>query len=742
MMALCGLKAENSNSKFKEIYCYLDMLKEAISGFKIHSGPVHAIVYFCLIGAEVYVTAASQLGLSLGGSRLMYEAGTFMLLAAPQVLRYPLMNALVIERAAKYFLMARYYRRYTLYEVIAANKFLKCGEKASAHASVCYSNVMTLMEKTKWGDILVNLSKKLALQLQLRSGGKLSPLAMASMPPASDSGPVSGAPSPLSPQRSLMLLLQIIERAVDVTQISGMQTNEEAFTVLSELLEAKQWGADVSVVVQESWNQNNFTIRQLLLGDIPVAIGKQKVINDAGATTSITASSLPSTDALHQNTTMIEIEGLKVPRLKEKYISLLSPFNGSLLRLPHGIASQQRHSCMHSTKLLVVELDWYEKSVKGMNDMLLLIDVWLNAEDDIANAMFHDQKSKNNMKPDLLDIPLEEEINVSIILHNPLPMGLLLSDVCLEVSLYDIPGKSMKEPHSPVPGKDNSGRRSCSPVPLEADNDAEACRTVCMEDFEIFPLECMIHADESKEIVLSVLPKKTGCYQVNAITYRLSNNLLIRQPIRKKGVLLQKTMKQRANKVRGVDTSLCFQVVPKQPLLNLQFQMKDINTNEVSNGFPGELLYGELVNVLVDVENVGTSVATNISLKFSTPTVVVQVASVNGEIVEDGLPPLRDTGVSGTIASLPERFNLLPKGSLKLSLWIYVLNNSTTTPLNSLNSSSSNVKKKFTMLSTYQTPGVEGLLENPRSSFALAEVCLLLYSYICMSVLLICCLVM
>ena len=392
MMAICSLKLDtHSNNRYSNVISHLDGLKEALSGFTIHNGPLHAIVYYCLLASEVYMVAAS--------TRAYYEAGLYMLLAAPIVLRYPMLNALVVERSACYFLYSGNYRKYVLYELICGNKYQKCGEKGLLHSTVCYANIMLMVQDERWGDMIVYLLRKLSNQLQIHSVVDRDYQVGLGVGDGTTTGTIGAGASAsgtttqaqqimaLSPQRGLLLLLHVLQCSIDPVFVCGGQSDDDAVSVLLELMQAQGhgsgsgqnrepgavdmdmgvgMGSDDYLYVGAEWNAKpeddragageirdsqlqlqlqptrsslSTALPDYLLGTIPLELRTSSTNNTNNTNTNTNTitdtdtnlNSIPSASA-----SVMIVEDMSIPLIDRDATCLLTPINGNIQLLEHG----------------------------------------------------------------------------------------------------------------------------------------------------------------------------------------------------------------------------------------------------------------------------------------------------------------------------------------------------------------------------------------------------------------------
>lgn len=797
MMAICSYKLDTfSNNRYANMISYLEMLKEALAAFTIHNAPLHSTAYYCLLASELYMAAASP--------RAYYEAALYILIAAPVVVKFPWLNALVLERCARYFLHSGNTRKYVLYELIAGNKFQKCGEKALLHSTVCYSNIMLLIQDEKWGDLIIYLLRKLSDQLQIHAalGSELEKSGVLS--PASSLTPISSVCaeeksltttaiqkriSKLSPQRGLLLLLHMLQCCTDASYIAGVQMEDEAMTVLLELMhkQAKVDGVGgsgeeestpMNVHVTKEWNNCpgeeqeespflhararrsglSVAMPNYLLGDVPLEFQEM-------------------TNADTKASVLTTVENLQIPRIDTEATCLLTSINGNVKLMEHGtgflfdpnaVSSLKRDidgrgaSCTYAHRsaavanatlyhkaMLDTESLWWSAEMKSEKCSSLstsneanvfidpiaveeLVEQSLTAEKGVTYQLQTEQRAKNsnNFKCPLLRVPFQEPIRVSLRVTNPLSMALLLTNVQVEILPMELG----------------------NPCHTNINNNQEALHTNCSSLFDIEKIECVLEPEETRVLVLSCTAIDSSTlhqkYEVNAVRYQLSESLIVRQCITKKGVLMQRTMAQRIDRVRDRDSSLQFEIIDAHPLLNINFLqnlpagavpdmpvLREIFAERQKN-WTNEVLAGELVHTLLTIRNAGTSAAKNIQLKFNLPSVTASVLhSSKGQddsaCVQVG-PLLKTQGVSCTVISLPEDTIIEVSQEIVLCVWFHLdpspTSTSSATPNATLINSEGGVKQRVTLLVSYH-PNTEDIATantndpgtKPRTSYTSAD---------------------
>jgi hypothetical protein len=94
--------------------------------------------------------------------------------------------------------------------------------------------------------------------------------------------------------------------------------------------------------------------------------------------------------------------------------------------------------------------------------------------------------------------------------------------------------------------------------------------------------------------------------------------LLVRSSLQQRGKLLQKTVQQRAGRLRGQGTFLEIQVTPPQPLLNVSLDL-DQESSDAFFLIQGQFQFGSLI-----VKNEGGASACNLDAKLSSPFMIIE----------------------------------------------------------------------------------------------------------------------
>lgn len=321
-------------------------------------------------------------------------------------------------------------------------------------------------------------------------------------------------------------------------------------------------------------------------------------------------------EPLEEGQSGVEVWGLPIPELNVSSVRLLQSINGLKTfdsdPMYTPVAKNMRKRLM---TLFELEKRWsLTQSTAADNDadeLVRLEDLWMKAlhEEDREEAAFDSMNSSSNM----LRVPLGEKLLLKATFKNKLPIDMTLSKA-----------KAIAQPE---------------------------------DAFTMHEYREIIAAGESKDIFLSISPKTVGSYEVDSLGWNLSDQLTIRQSIQKKGPLLQRTMDQRTNRIRGVDTSLKFEVVPAQPWLELDFE-----------GLSEEVLQGQLLKSILVMKNRGAAAASDIYLKLSEPAFVFCI----NDVVAKTRKVLDFVGKSYTLLHLKDM--VIPPGKeVRLEAWMKVL---------------------------------------------------------------------
>lgn len=399
-------------------------------------------------------------------------------------------------------------------------------------------------------------------------------------------------------RRSLIFMLKVLLTALQDSSDSAALM--EAVSVLSEIQSMQNLG---HIRVLDVWT--SILTREALLGSLPIEVLAES----------------------HGGKSEVEICNFPVPSVDPAMVKLVEPINGlyTLSSSGHFTASdrQQRELLL---RLYKVERAWVEEqkalhattgtaAAKATSDAngnnavsKTLHERWVKAltEDPHEAAMHLDA-------PETHKVPLGEKLFVQAQFHNKLPVDIALTRLRV----------------------------------LMDDNRA----------FDVCPAEEVMHPDDTIDIMLEAVPKVLGTYEVNCLGWNIGDQLSVRQSVKKRGPLLQRTQQQRADGIRGIDHSLRFEVVPAQPLLGVVF-----------DGVSAEVLQGQLLRATLVLRNMGAAPARDIYLKLSEPSFIFMLNS----------PDLTSTKVMefcGPSCSLVhlDQMVIEPGKEVRLDAWVRLL---------------------------------------------------------------------
>ncbi len=383
--------------------------------------------------------------------------------------------------------------------------------------------------------------------------------------------------------------------------------------------------------VRENWM--NCTFRDIVEGKLPL-----------GAV-DITKEDISKSKAV--------VCGLAVPEVDMESVTILELVNGYNLHDMQHFTSDIRYDRDLQQILLDVEKQWIASSAaaasagNSTNEEKSLEELLYRAEREYRNNMKN--KSKSDLPLDPVKIPMYENVLVQLKMTNKLPTELQLKNVQLDTNNND--------------------------------------------HFSIVNEELTLTSECARNVILKLIPKQSGRYEVESVRWSLSNHFSVIQPIHKKGPLLQRTMAQRANNERGKDRSLVFEVIDARPLITLHIE-----------GISSEVLQGQLLQAHVTLTNEGSATAKNIFLKLNEPIMVFY-------LVEESVPGgkmLNFCGNSSTVIHLQD-IVIAPNETLQLEAWIRFVNTG---------------DQKLSLLASYETdlPSGSAVKNSSRNSFIWKEV--------------------
>jgi hypothetical protein len=580
MIAACQIQLDPMFNKGKEFYSHLDALAQCLPSL---TDTGHLIAFFGIILCEMFTL--------IPGFKFPMEAAAVMLQCSVATSRLSLISALMTERAAFFCVQAGQNRKYAFHHVIAGNKYFACGGRMQKHAMVCYASAMLLHDSGRWSGIKAKLFRVIADDMKVSSKGDNS-------------------------KRSVILMMGIIRLLTDRKCTTNALSLTDSLSVFNELLDSNYW---TNTFVQESWK--NCSIRQILLGDIPVTDCGQFFRQKSGMHDLMRISSGPGTHAgaTPKPESLTVLSNLAVPEIRMPSVCFLESFNGPTDLKPFAKLVPDRVERIRTFTLM--EQDWSKGTAAAGSNSQTFADAWVKMELSLAMNLSSQKQMKARK---CLVISLGEVISMQAEFSNPFPVELQLTDLQLML---------------------NDGM-----------------------EYDLTGVDLTLQGYESRLITLSLYPRQLGTFEVTGASWRLSERLQISQPLRRLGPKLQRTLKQRMTGERGVDDSLVFKVVPEYPLLKLNL-----------SGCRKDILHGEVVRVQFTLENVGCADASGIVLKLSLPCIIFEIdgvkefidthANVSSSGLTTGSPFVTLPG-SSTVYEFPSSVVIPPGQTLKCHGWL------------------------------------------------------------------------
>lgn len=467
-----------------------------------------------------YAYILSELLTSHPQNKTPLEAVQLLLLAAGYLNRFPILSALLTEKAAHFYIPARQYRKYSLHIVLAGHKFNSCGTTATIdHSSICFASAMILYDNTEWSTVKSKLWRALADRLKV-------------------------VHSASGPRIALLLLLQILSAITSKNRKSfnGTTALNDAVKVYHELIHDRTWG---NLTIPTGWESIN--TRDILLDK--TAYVEQVVTTSPSSIDPENIINLINSVDIEENTSPTKVRGLtiiedlRLPEIFMESVVLMTPLNGSTTIIPHGVDSPLNPKIELLKSFLDVERSIEKAPLIGNYSGLLEMcaDKFVAADYSVREGGLRNLSGSplSGSGTSALLIPLGEKVVLNLQLYNPLPIDLLLRDLQIIMNLP--------------------------------------------ESFDVLGTEVIIPSGTTRDITLIATPLSVGTFRVNSACWYLGERVQIIQHIRKKGTLLQKTLAQRAQHQRAPDTTLTFNVVETCPLLRLDFE-KDLENAEVLCG--------------------------------------------------------------------------------------------------------------------------------------------------------------
>eukprot|EP01038_Epipyxis_sp_PR26KG_P005036 gene5036-7027_t len=395
MLAACTMITEPNRQK--DLHGHLEVLSQVLTA---NIELPHANLYFGLMAADMYVFNYS--------TRSPLEAAKLLLQTANNLSKFPMMSALLVDRAAMFFLQTQYSRKYVLHTVLAGNKLHRCGVKPAQHALVCFASVMILLDRGHWGDLKSKLCYAIANDLK--------------------------ASSRENAQRSLLLLLKMLYSIVDEKNkdVGNKSSLNDAVNVLQNVVGEGLWG---SILVSDGWT--DYSTRQILLSDLP--IGPINIFEN-------------QQQEYKQRT---QVTGLPIPEVYKDSVSILCPLNGKDSLASYDMATSEQKEAEEMRIMLELEKQWIEANdniiqanenntslgfeisdskstpmTNATNDLRSLSDKWAEVEAEIIKSK-NKSSSQTNTPVPVARIPLGESLMLKLIVRNNLPIDLALSKMKL-----------------------------------------------------------------------------------------------------------------------------------------------------------------------------------------------------------------------------------------------------------------------------------------------------------------------
>jgi hypothetical protein len=305
-----------------------------------------------------------------------------------------------------------------------------------------------------------------------------------------------------------------------------------------------------------------------------------------------------------------------IPEIDMKSLNLLQPHNGMSCNTDE---TTDISSIEELLVMLEIEKKWVldqesMNQLRGPRHLLngqILTDSFAEAEQEFQSKV---SKAK---EPPFIRVPLGEKIILQALVKNKLPIDLSLKKVRLEIS--------------------------------------------SAESFKVDNVSLELPSGVTKSIKLFAEPMSLGSYKADYISWNLSDVLTLRQPLLKEGPLLQKTLEQRMNRIRGENTSMKFEVVPAHPNLHILFE-----------GLSSEVLQGQLLRATLLLRNEGAAAACDIDLKLNQPCFVFYIdpsSNPDSTLSAGLLPPW---GLTSTVVHLPSTIIIQPGEELRLCAWLHI----------------------------------------------------------------------
>lgn len=288
------------------------------------------MVYFAILATDIYTSK---------DYRQYVEAAQLLLIVASHVARYPIISTLLTEKAAGYYLLGNYSRRYILHEVLVGHKLRNIGGTAGKYAIMSFASALLLHEQTYWGDIKSKLFRAIAMEFKNTS-----------------------------PERAYVALLHALyiltNKTAASTNVKSQDSFNDAIVILDELMNGNYFA--LPSIIDESWKR--LTVHDILLSPIPVSL-----------------------NANGNSTVIIDFP---IPDIHFPKVSLMLPFNGISTLVPwSGRFSSHRYLIQAEEMKLMSEIEksWIdnmnERSNINSKSIRTLGELWVEGQVELASRL-------------------------------------------------------------------------------------------------------------------------------------------------------------------------------------------------------------------------------------------------------------------------------------------------------------------------------------------------------------------
>lgn len=424
-------------------------------------------------------------------------------------------------------------------------------------------------------------------------------------------------------RRAVLFMLRVVNFLTQDSCTLSPLALADSVSVLYELLEGK-YLRDAEIM--KEWK--HLKTRQILLGDIPVAAltdnteaTQQQDTRDLmkisdGSTMEVLGDSVEVVSKNGAAKAASIVHDIPVPTFVLSSVCFLEPVNGYLVTKPFERTATDNEE--RSRSFTIMEQEWTKSFLAGTSKMTFA-ECWVKMEETLASSL---NSRKQFVARKNLVVPLGESVTLRAELSNKFPIELLMNNLKLVL------------------------------------NDTAV--------FDVKSVDLILQGCESRVITLMATPRRVGSFEVVGATWLLSNSLQISQPLSRLGPLLQKTLSQRINGLRGKDESLTFDVVAEHP-----------NLRVTVDGIKSEIIQGELTRISLSLHNEGIIAAGGIVIKSSLPCVIFEEEGIsdflNGTSTWD--PTITGKAFSAlngssTVFELPPQCIIPPGTELKFYGWM------------------------------------------------------------------------